>query len=71
MYSDEAPKTPIELHYDHGKGFRCVCPNGDNGLHSCEKRSVIYGTASFVTGAFGLACASLVVRRIVAEAPPA
>ena len=32
--------------------------------HGCLHRSVIYGTASFVTGAFGLAMASWVVRNI-------
>ena len=35
-----------------------------NDLHCCEERRVIYGTAGFVTGAFGLACASVVVRAI-------
>ena len=39
--------------------------SGDNGLHSCEKRSRIEGSAGFVTGAFGLACASVVVRGLI------
>jgi tRNA A37 threonylcarbamoyladenosine dehydratase len=64
VYSTEAPRSPEELHYDHGQGFRCVCPNSENGLHECEKRAMIYGTASFVTGAFGLACAGVVVRAL-------
>ena len=64
VYSLERIAAPIELHYDGGQGFRCVCPGGKNDLHSCEERSVIYGTAGFVTGAFGLACASVVVRAI-------
>ena len=64
VYSTEPPATPHELHYDGGEGFRCVCPGGSNDLHSCEERRVIYGTAGFVTGAFGLACASVVVRAL-------
>jgi tRNA threonylcarbamoyladenosine dehydratase len=64
VYSTEAPAVPHELHYDGGEGFRCVCPGGTNDFHSCEERRVIYGTAGFVTGAFGLACASVVVRAV-------
>jgi tRNA A37 threonylcarbamoyladenosine dehydratase len=64
VYSTEPPAEPSELHYDGGEGFRCVCPGGKNEFHSCEERRVIYGTAAFVTGAFGLACASVVVRSL-------
>jgi tRNA A37 threonylcarbamoyladenosine dehydratase len=64
VYSLEVPREPIELHYDGGQGFRCVCPGGKNDLHSCEERRVIYGTASFVTGVFGMYLASVVVRAI-------
>lgn len=64
VYSDEVPLQPVELKYDKGQGFKCVCPQGQNDLHSCEHRNVIYGTASFVTGAFGLAMASWVVREV-------
>jgi tRNA A37 threonylcarbamoyladenosine dehydratase len=63
VYSEEPAAEPHELHYG-GEGFRCVCPGGKNDLHSCEDRRVIYGTAGFVTGAFGLACASVVVRSL-------
>jgi tRNA A37 threonylcarbamoyladenosine dehydratase len=65
VFSDEEPIAPSDVHYDHGKGFTCVCPNGDNGMHSCDKRSRIEGSASFVTGAFGLACAGVVVRTLI------
>jgi tRNA A37 threonylcarbamoyladenosine dehydratase len=65
VYSMELPAVPQELTYDNGEGFRCVCPGGSNGMHSCEKRSVIYGTAGFVTGTFGMVCASVVVRSLV------
>jgi tRNA threonylcarbamoyladenosine dehydratase len=64
VYSMERSREPIDLHYDNGEGFRCVCPGGKNDLHSCEERRVIYGTASFVTGVFGMYLASVVVRTI-------
>lgn len=67
VFSDEVPLQPEELKYDKGLGFKCVCPQGQNNLHSCEHRNVIYGTASFVTGAFGLAMASHIVNEIYAE----
>lgn len=65
VISSESPLPPQELTYDQGKGFRCVCPGGSNGMHSCDKRSLIYGTASFVTGTFGLVCASVVIKSLV------
>lgn len=64
VYSDEEPMEPFELKYDNGQGFKCVCPQGEENPHGCLHRSVIYGTASFVTGAFGLAMASWVVKDI-------
>lgn len=64
VYSDEATRAPMELNYDGGKGFRCVCPQGQNEFFNCDNRNIILGNASFVTGAFGLACASIVVRAI-------
>lgn len=68
VYSNEALSEPMELAYDKGEGFRCVCPQGENDMHSCEHRNRIWGTAGFVTGAFGLACASVVVRELVKKA---
>lgn len=65
VFSDEVPMIPEELNYDKGEGFKCVCPKGQNDLHSCDKRRTIYGTASFITGTFGLVMASWVVRQIV------
>jgi tRNA A37 threonylcarbamoyladenosine dehydratase len=65
VFSDEIPMMPVELNYDNGQGFQCVCPQGQNNLHSCDKRNMIYGTASFVTGQFGLVMASWVVRQVV------
>ena len=64
VFSDEVPMDPVELKYDLGLGFKCVCPQGEIDPHSCTHRSVIYGNASFITGSFGLAAASWVVRQI-------
>lgn len=80
--SDEKRAWPKELTYDKGEGFSCVCPKGDElvedvreNSHSCDEKALIDGTAVFVTGAFGLACASHVVNTLTAElmqaAPPA
>lgn len=64
VFSDETPMPSQELRYDKGEGFKCVCPQGQNNLHSCEHRPVIWGNASFVTGAFGLHMASWLVRDV-------
>lgn len=67
VYSTEVAREPEEVTYDGGLGFRCICPGGSNDQHSCEKRRVIYGTASWVTGTFGLFCASTAVRELLAR----
>jgi len=67
VFSEETPMDPIQLHYDNGEGFKCVCPQGQNDLHSCDRRNVIYGNASFVTGTYGLVMASWVVKNVVGE----
>lgn len=64
VYTEETPREPLRLSYDGEDGFRCVCPSKDNGLHTCDHRSRIDGSAAFVTGAFGLAAASVVVRAL-------
>ena len=66
VYSDEPRRWPRELTYDGGQGFRCVCPKRDP-RHNCNQRNLIDGTAAFVTGAFGLACAAHVVNTLVDE----
>ena len=65
VFSTEPATKPHELHYDGGKGFRCVCPQKDNEYFQCENRNLIMGNASFVTGAFGLVCASTVVSGLL------
>lgn len=73
VYSDERRAWPKALTYDGGKGFVCACPSGDEVVqdvrennHACDERNLIDGTAVFVTGAFGLACASVVVNTLTA-----
>jgi tRNA threonylcarbamoyladenosine dehydratase len=65
VHSLEPPAEPHELEYDHGEGFRCVCPQGDNGKHTCDARNLIYGTASFVTGTFGFGLAGAAVSKLI------
>lgn len=67
VFSDEPPMMPMDLKYDNGEGFKCVCPQNADRPHSCEDRNIIYGTASFVTGAFGLAMASWVVKSVISS----
>lgn len=64
VFSIERPSPPQPLAYDGEEGFSCVCPNGENDVHTCEERSVIWGNAAFVTGTVGLAAASVVVRTL-------
>jgi tRNA A37 threonylcarbamoyladenosine dehydratase len=66
VHSLEPPSEPVELAYDEGQGFRCICPQGQDPDRpfSCERRQRIYGTAGFVTGAFGFAAASVIVRHV-------
>ncbi len=65
VFSDEIPMEPVELHYDLGQGFKCVCPQGQNGFNTCDNKNLINGSASFVTGAFGLAAASWIVKQVI------
>lgn len=71
VFSTEDPIPPSSPSYDEGVGFRCVCPGGKNGLHDCDRRARIDGTASFVTGTFGLVAASVVVRSLISTASTA
>ena len=67
VFSDEPQAVPAPLSYDSAEGFVCVCPNKDNGVYTCDKRARIDGSASFVTGTFGLTAASVVVRALTAS----
>lgn len=66
VFSIETPIPPTAPSYDEETGgFVCVCPGGKNGVNDCDRKNRIDGSAAFVTGAFGLAAASVVVRTIV------
>ena len=65
--SEEEPIAPQGLRYDGDEGFRCVCPQGKNDLHSCEDRNRIDGSAGFVTGTFGMVAAATAVRVLLGE----
>jgi tRNA A37 threonylcarbamoyladenosine dehydratase len=67
VFSTEPVREPKELKYDQGKGFKCVCPQGDNPYFNCDSRNIILGSSGFVTAAFGLACASQVVNDLIAD----
>lgn len=68
VFSDEPSTAPSELTYDQATGgFHCVCPQSDNGMHTCEKRARIDGSAAWVTGTFGLVAASVAVRELRGE----
>ena len=67
VFSDEPQAVPAPLSYDSAEGFVCVCPNKDNGVYTCDKRARIDGSASFVTGTFGLTAASVVVRTLTSS----
>jgi len=67
IYSSEPATAPEELRYDGGKGFRCVCPQGDNEFFQCDNRNLILGNSSFVTGTFGLTAASVAVRTLIGD----
>jgi len=70
VWSREVGREPLPLAYDGDEGFHCVCPGGKNEHHSCEERSLVRGSASFVTGTFGLVAASVVVNAIACGEVP-
>ena len=67
VFSTQRPVAPTALYYDQKTGgFQCVCPPKEDRGHTCEDRVQVEGSLGFVTGAFGLACASVVVNRLAA-----
>jgi tRNA A37 threonylcarbamoyladenosine dehydratase len=64
VFSEEEIRDPIAPSWDE-EGFRCICPHAADSPHGCEKRRVIYGTASFVTAAFGMAAVSVAVKSLI------
>jgi len=65
VYSRESRRLPLPPGWDGDEGFQCICPSGDNDMHSCATRHLIEGSAVFVTSVFGMVAASVVVRGIV------
>ena len=63
VFSEEPAIDPESPSWD-AEGFRCICPHAEDSPHECEKRSMIYGTASFVTATFGNVAASVAVREL-------
>lgn len=64
VFSEEEVRAPEMPAWDAEGGFQCICPHQEDSPHACEKRRVIYGTASFVTSAFAAAASSVVVRAL-------
>lgn len=64
VYSEEEIREPEMPAWDAEAGFQCICPHREDSPHACEKRRIIYGTASFVTSAFAAAASSVVVRAL-------
>ncbi len=62
VWTDEHPN---ELDQAVQDCFRCICPGGDNGLHSCDDRHLVQGTVSFLPAMFGMAAAGAVVNGIL------
>lgn len=70
VFSVERPVKPTALYYDQATGgFQCVCPPKEDRGHTCDDRLQIEGTLGFVTGAFGLACAGVVVNTLTGRPP--
>jgi tRNA A37 threonylcarbamoyladenosine dehydratase len=67
VYTLEPASPPREDVLDTSCKAGCLCPQGENDFQSCTKKSVVHGTASFVTGAFGLACAAVAVRHLIGD----
>jgi len=69
VFSEEEIRQPISPTWDEA-GFRCICPHAADSPHACEKRRTIYGTASFVTTAFGMAAVSIAIKSLIDQHQP-
>jgi tRNA A37 threonylcarbamoyladenosine dehydratase len=61
VWSVEPCRDPVPLPGDQ-EGHPCVCPHQANSPHSCDRRNQVNGSAGFVTSAFGMVAASVVVK---------
>jgi tRNA A37 threonylcarbamoyladenosine dehydratase len=62
VWSDEEPN---ELDKAVEEAFHCVCPWGDNDMHTCEDRNVVQGTVPWIPSMFGLMMAGAAVNRFL------
>lgn len=62
VWTDEEPAT---LDAGVAEDFSCVCPNGDNGMHSCEDRNVVQGSVSWMPAIFGMMMAGTAINRLL------
>jgi tRNA A37 threonylcarbamoyladenosine dehydratase len=62
VWTDEEPND-LDQHVQDE--FECICPNGDNDHHTCDKRNVVQGTVPWVPAMFGLMMAGTAVNRLL------
>jgi len=67
VFSKEEPTHPRKLSYDSDPEIRRICSRDDDPYFTTRRQKVIMGTAPFVTAAFGLQCASVAVRSLIAR----
>lgn len=65
VYSEEAVIKPHAGTESTDCKSGCLCPQGENEFQSCTKKSIVHGTASFVTAAFGMICASESIKALL------
>lgn len=65
VYSEEEVIKPHEGTESTDCKSGCLCPQGENEFQSCTKKNIVHGTASFVTGSFGMICAAEAVRSLL------
>jgi tRNA A37 threonylcarbamoyladenosine dehydratase len=69
VFSDEPTLWPQPDRPGMMCGKECVCPNADNGRHTCSQRHIIHGSVVFVTAVFGMVAAGEAVRHILRDPP--
>jgi tRNA A37 threonylcarbamoyladenosine dehydratase len=69
VFSDEPTVWPQTDPQGLICGDTCVCPNADNGRHTCSQRHIIHGSVVFVTAVFGMVAAGEAVRQVLHDPP--
>lgn len=62
VWTDEPPNA---LDKRVEEDFHCVCPWGDNDMHTCEDRHLVQGTVSWIPSMFGMMMAGIAVNRML------